>query len=312
MNTRIDVLRPGLFTTIQDGGRWGWQSHGVSVAGPMDPVAFRVANALVGNSRDCAALEVTLTGPTLRFDGPRAVAVSGAVFELFVDDAPVTNAERFVVPRGGTLRFGQRITGARAYLAVAGGFNVPVVLGSRATHTPSRLGGWHGRALASGDELQTGSAMAASPQTSARTPELRTPYASSIRIMPGPDHVDFAGDALTVLTRAAYVVGVDSNRTGFRLGGAPVPRRSADDQLSDVTAIGSLQVPTSGQPILLMADRQTTGGYPRVATVISADIGVAGQAAPGDVLAFELCSATQARAAMVDLERQLAAMEISR
>ncbi len=312
MSGRVDILRPGMFTTIQDTGRWGWQSHGVSVAGPMDPVAFRIANALVGNRRDCAALEVTLTGPTLRFSDARAVAVSGAAFELFVNDLPVPGVQSFTVPRGGTLRFGPRTLGARAYLAVAGGFDVPVVLGSRSTHTPSRLGGYHGRTLAAGDELELGAVTAPPSHVSAPTPNLRTPRSGPIRVMAGPDLLDFADDALTVFTRSEYVVDVDSNRTGFRLNGAPVPRRSADDQLSDVTTIGSVQVPASGRPIVLMADRQTTGGYPRVATVISADIGVAGQAAPGDLLAFERCSAAQARAAMRELERQLAAIEVSR
>ncbi len=158
MSGWVDVLSPGLQTTVQDLGRWGHQSAGVPVAGPMDPFAHRRANALIGNARSAATLELTLVGPQLRFHETRAFAVAGAAFELFVDDVPSPVECAGVVAPGAVLRFGSRASGARAYLAVAGGFDVPVVLGSRATHVPTRTGGWHGRALLRGDTVPLGPA----------------------------------------------------------------------------------------------------------------------------------------------------------
>src|SRR5580765_831205 len=152
----VTIVRPGLLTTIQDRGRWGWQASGVPVAGPMDPRAHRLANALVGNTRDAATFEVTLLGPELEFDDDRAVAVAGAEFALTLDGCSVETHAVFFVGRGSRLKFGQRSRGARAYLAIGGGLAVPPVFGSRATHLVSAMGGFEGRALAASDRIPLG------------------------------------------------------------------------------------------------------------------------------------------------------------
>ncbi|MEQ1913048.1 MAG: biotin-dependent carboxyltransferase family protein [Vicinamibacterales bacterium] len=307
----LEVLAPGLFTTVQDLGRWGHQSSGVPVAGAMDPFAHRLANAIVSNPRDAATLEITLTGPTLAFHVARSFAVSGASFDLFVDDRPVETEGLLEARAGSVLRFGARRAGARAYLAVAGGIDVPLVLGSRATHVPSAMGGCHGRALRKGDRLPLGAARPAATTSYGlpRPLERQTQDVAIVRVMSGPQADRFTPDALDALTASPYQVDSSSNRMGYRLVGPTLGHRHGADIISDATPLGTVQVPASGQPLLLMADRQTTGGYAKIATVISADIGVAGQVAPGGFLHFQACSRADAIAALLVRERRLLALE---
>lgn len=295
----VRVKRAGLLTTVQDRGRWGYQSRGVPVAGPMDLVSLRLANALVGNDEGAAVLEVTLTGPQLDFSDDRLVAVTGAEF----DDVPPALA--FTASPTRPLSFGARIRGARAYVAISGGVDVPVVLGSRATHLPSSMGGFEGRALKAGDELPLGQARAA---RAAKAPR-RDIGSSTLRVLPGPQGDRFVKDALDVLQSASYRVTPESNRVGYRLSGPRLQHVTEADIISDATPMGSIQVPASGEPILLMADRQTTGGYAKIATVISADIPVAGQLAPGDEIRFVVCSPAEALAALRAQEDVLRAVE---
>ena len=309
MSDMIEVISPGLFTTVQDLGRWGHQSSGVPVAGPMDPFAHRLANAIVSNPRDTATLEITLTGPTLAFHVARSFAVSGAWFELFVDDRPVETESLVEARAGSVLRFGTRRVGARAYLAVAGGIDVPLVLGSRATHVPSGMGGCHGRPPRKGDRLALGVPRAATPHVSPRSPEYQAQDMAIVRVMSGPQADRFTADAFDALTASPYRVDSNSNRMGYRLVGPTLHHRHSADIISDATPLGTVQVPASGQPLLLMADRQTTGGYAKIATVISADIGVAGQVAPGDFLHFQACDRSEAVAALLVRERPLLALE---
>lgn len=317
----LRMIAPGMLTTIQDCGRWGWQSRGVPVAGAMDPWSHRVANALVGNEASAATLEVTLVGPAVEFDDERVVAVTGAGFELTLDDRPVAMNAAFVAPMNSRLRFGPRIDGARAYVAVSGGIDLPPVLGSRSTHVTTRMGGLDGRSLRAGDVLplgkmgKRGRESFLSPRSWNRTSALPCPWKTTpvpffkIRVMPGPQVEYFALDALDVLQLAPYVVSAQSDRMGFRLEGQTLAHAGSADFISDATPLGALQVPASGQPILLMADRQTTGGYPKIATVITADIGRAGQLAPGDSISFVVCSQREAIAALVSRERAVMALE---
>jgi antagonist of KipI len=305
-----------MLTTVQDTGRWGFQARGVPVAGPMDPAAHRVANALVGNRRDAALLEITLLGPELEFEDERLVAVAGADFELMLDGRKAPLAAPFTVSAGSRLRFGARRLGARAYLAVSGGIAVAPILGSRATHLVSAMGGLNGRALVAGDRLPLGlrSETALRVATPARvgSAALRDwpsfPHAT-LRVLPGPQADYFSPDALDVLQSLPYVVAQNSDRMGFRLGGPRLTHARGADIISDATPLGVLQVPASGQPILLMADRQTTGGYPKIATVIAADIAVAGQLAPADTISFVVCTPLDAMAALIAQERALMAVE---
>jgi antagonist of KipI len=316
MMPAIRVIAPGLLTTVQDLGRWGWQSRGVPVAGPMDPRAHRLANTLVENPADAAALEVTLLGPALEFEDERIVAVTGAEFEITLDGQPAPMNGAFQVAAGAVVRFGARLRGARAYLGVSGGIAVPPVFGSRATHVPSRMGGLDGRALRAGDVLPLGKRGRESFPSRAFSENAPDPFSlpdgkATVRVLPGPQQDRFAADALEVLQSAAYVVDTRSDRMGFRLHGPKLEHAERAEMLSDATAVGGLQVPLRGEPILLMADRQTTGGYPTLATVISADIGVAGQLAPGDGVSFVVASFGEAMAALIAQERTLMAFESS-
>jgi antagonist of KipI len=305
------VIKPGMLTTVQDCGRWGYQAQGVPVAGPMDPLSHRLANALVGNPRDAATLEVTLLGPELEFMTERVLAICGAEFEVTTDGKAVKSEAAFVAAAGTRLRFGNRRRGARAYLAVAGGVDVPRVLGSRSTHLLTGMGGFEGRALRANDRLPFG--VAPIPQRAAgplADPLITLPGRhATIRVLPGPQLERFAVDALTILQSAPYTIGQQSDRMGFRLEGPHLRHAASADIISDATPLGVLQVPASGQPILLMADRQTTGGYPKIATVISADIPVAAQLAPGDTISFVVCTPREALAALIAQERTLLRLE---
>lgn len=310
----VIILKPGLQTTIQDRGRWGWQAQGVPVAGPMDPCAHRLANALAGNDPGAATLEVTLVGPELEFEDERVIAVAGAEFEVTVDGRSVPPQSAFVVSSGSHLRFGARKKGARAYVAVAGGISVPPILGSRATHLISAMGGIDGRALRAGDRLPLGDPMRARNTMSAQPlmPIVSLPDThATIRVLAGPQQDYFTPDALDVLQSMPYTISQRSDRMGFRLDGPVLTHVRGADIISDATPLGVLQVPASGLPILLMADRQTAGGYPKIATVIAADMSVAGQLGPGDTIAFRVCSLGEALSALIAQERALMAVEAS-
>ena len=315
----ITVIRPGLFTTIQDTGRWGHQDRGVPVAGPMDPASHRIANALVGNSRDAATLEATVVGPELRFERRTDVAIAGADLGASIDGAPMAPNTSRSCEAGAVLRFGGRRDGTRAYIACDGGISVPLVLGSRATHVVSGLGGIEGRALAAGDRLALGAARppigAAQPMDMRRGPSRSAERGGArLRVMRGPQDDLFDEAAFEVLQRSRFTISPQSDRMGYRLAGAHIasgagPPGPAGEMISDATFTGGLQVPPSGAPILLMADRQTTGGYPQIATVITADLPAAGQLVPGDWIEFELCTREEAIAALVAEEGRLRAID---
>jgi antagonist of KipI len=314
MNPRsIHVIRPGLLTTVQDLGRWGFQAEGVPVAGPMDPFSHRLANALVGNPRHAAALEITLIGPELEFESDCVVAIGGAEFVVTLGGVAVPHAQAFKVPSRSRIQFGVRRRGARAYLAVDGGIDVPLVLGSRSTHAPSGIGGWEGRPLHKDDRLPLGESPRRPALPSGSTHAHDTLMEPAVlRVFRGPDDDRFGSDALDALQSAPYAIAADSDRMGFRLQGPELRHVGTADIISDATPAGSVQVPGSGQPILLMADRPTTGGYPRIATVISADIGIAGQRAPGDTVLFRVCNPSDALSALIARENALLAVESGR
>jgi KipI family sensor histidine kinase inhibitor len=310
----ITVLRPGIFTTIQDSGRWGYQHLGVSVSGAMDGLSHRAANAAVGNSRDAATLEATLAGPEVRIEEDTTIAIAGADLQPTVDGSEVRSQTPVRCRAGSLLQFGARRAGARAYIAFEGGVSVPPVLGSRATHVLSGLGGTGGRALKAGDRIPLGVVRAAtraapaSRQVGSGSVPARGGGAR-LRVLPGPQVDHFAEDALDALQRSRYTVSPQSDRMGYRLGGGgPLTRASAADMISDVTFPGGIQVPPSNDPILLMADRQTTGGYPQIAIVITADIPLAAQLAPGDWVEFQLCSRADAISALISQEARLLAL----
>ena len=309
---RVTVLRPGLFTTIQDTGRWGHQGEGVPVGGAMDLTAHRIANALVENAPEAATLEATLIGPELRLEQDTTVAVSGADLSATVDGTSIRLHHAVFCRRGSVVRFGSRRSGARAYIAFDGGIDAPPVLGSRATHVRSGLGGLDGRALAANDQLPLGPPRVASPvriesmlSGLSRRSLLAKADGVRVRVLPGPQDDCFPPQAMERLQRTRFVVASQSDRMGYRLQGGLLPRLDGREMISDATFAGAIQVTSSGEPILLMADRQTIGGYPQLAIVITADLPRAGQLGPGDWIEFELCTVADALEALADQEGAL-------
>jgi biotin-dependent carboxylase-like uncharacterized protein len=269
----------------------------------MDRFSHRVANLLVGNNSECATLEATLVGPTVEFLAGTVFAVAGGEFELWLDGVPVeANMARYA-KTGGTLEFGRRIAGARAYLALAGGIDVPLTLGSRSTDLASGLGG---RLLRVGDHLDVGSAQRRQPALGQSRKIIDLPKGgATLRFLVGPDAFRFSSEAMAVFTQSRYRVGTDSNRMGYRLIGKTLEIANDLPILSSATPSGTIQIPPSGAPILLMADHQTTGGYAKIGTVITVDLAAAGQLAPGDWVTFETCGHGEAVAALIAIEQAL-------
>ena len=306
----IEVAQPGLLTTVQDLGRWGYQKYGVPVCGALDLVSLRIANILVGNHESLAGLEITAAGPSLKFDEDAVIAVTGADLGPQIDSKPAPSWESVHVPGGSTLSFGGPLDGLRGYLAVAGGIDVPMVMSSRSTDIKSGFGGLHGRALQPGDQLPIGPSSIPGKWSSRTLPTSisRQPtYGQTfeIRVVLGPQEGMFTERGIAVLLTSEYTVSTDSDRTGYRLEGPVVRHLRGPDIVSDGSALGSIQVPGSGTPIVLLADRGTTGGYTKVATVISPDIGLLAQAMPGAKVRFAAVSVEEAHDILREQEEMI-------
>ncbi len=295
----LEVVRPGLLTTVQDAGRRGWMRAGVPPSGPMDAPPFAVANRLVGNPPGAAGLEITLSGPVIRFHRAAVVAVCGAEFDLWVDTLPVPMWYAIFVRGGSYLRFGNRQYGARAYLAIAGGITTEPFLGSRATYLKGAFGGLEGRPLRRGDRLPVGGHAIADPVAYAGRswPRERRPAytpAPTLRLVPQSQGLPL--QALTTLCAHPFEATHASDRMGVRLAGPVLPRQKGAPTISDGVVMGSVQVPPDGQPIVMMVDHQTTGGYPKVGAVIQADVPLLAQCLPGDRVRFEAVTRAEAQA----------------
>lgn len=302
----LQVEMGGLLTTVQDAGRTGYQRDGLTPSGPMDPWALAVANLLCGNERGAAALEITLLGPNLRVLAPVRLALTGADLSATVDGLPLAVWQTHTLTPGQTLRFGRRRVGARAYLAVPGGLAVPQVLGSRSTFLRGGFGGVEGRRLQAGDILVGLPTYSAEPGVGLALPPVCTSPAV-LRVLPGPHDACFSEAARTAFFEADYTVSLRADRQGFRLDGPPVP--TLGSILSEAAPFGGVQVPPDGQPLLLMADRQPTGGYPLLGVVISSDLTLAGQLAPGDAVRFWPVTLAEAHRAAWAQERELRVLE---
>lgn len=283
------VLEPGTYTTVQDLGRSGYAQFGVPESGALDAFALEAANRLVGNAPAAAGLEVTQAGLTLRALAPTVIAATGADLGLQINGVDAASWCVQSVGPGDIVRFAERRLGVRAYVAVAGGIDVPLVMGSRSTYVRGRLGGFGGRVLRRGDVLPVG---VPPPEWRRRIglclpPSLRRfGMPQPVRVIPGPQVERFVPLALQRLCNAPYVVTPQSDRMGYRLQGPRLPYVDESDHISDGIAPGSIQVPGDGQPIVLLADRQTTGGYPKIATVISADLDFLAHVWPGELVTF--------------------------
>ncbi len=300
MGACLTVVRPGLFATIQDLGRFGHQELGMPVAGALDPMALRLANALVGNPQGAAGLEIALLGPALRVDAPavRIAAVGPLALTLArEDDAPQPLAPHrsHTLRLGDVLRLGAVDGASVAYLAVAGGFALAPVMGSLSTYVRAGIGPLGGRPLAEGDRLPL--AVEAAPDASdVELPQPPDYGAGPLRVVLGPQEDRFTEAAIGTFLSATYRVGKQADRMGLRLEGPALAHRGSADIPSDGLVTGSIQVPGNGQPILLLNDHQTAGGYAKIATVISADLARAGRLRPGDGLSFQAVTVEEAEA----------------
>jgi biotin-dependent carboxylase-like uncharacterized protein len=302
----IRILEPGPQTTVQDLGRTGQMRYGIPPSGPMDRFAFVVANRLVGNADGVAALECTLVGPRLEVDAPGAVAVTGADMPLTVNGAEVPRWATIALKAGDVVKLGPARAGVRSYLAFSGGLDVPLVLGSRSTYVRGRLGGLDGRALRKGDTLHVLPFGAVRPRRVERRALPEYGSESAIRVVLGPQADRFTDAGIRTLLGSAYEVLPQSDRMGARLAGPRIEHARGHDIISDGIALGSIQVPGDGQPIILLVDRQSTGGYTKVATVCSCDVGRIGQARPGQSLRFQAVAVAEAHRLLRESDAVLA------
>lgn len=298
MKPALKIIAPGVHTTVQGARRIGYQDVGVPGSGPLDPVSFRLANALVDNASDAAALELLLQGPTceVRADAVRLALVGrSAGVEVRPGSAPGIPAGQSVrLTRGEVFRIGSLGDSACAYLAVEGGLDVPPVLGSVSTYVRGAIGGFEGRRLQKGDFVPLRLADAKVRAESALSRALDLGIERPVRIVLGPQADYFTDEAVRTFLSSAYTVSHHSDRMGFRLEGPPLAHAKDYNLVSDGIVPGSIQVPGSGQPIILMADHQTTGGYPKIATVVSADLPLVGRRRPGRPIRFATVDVRQA------------------
>lgn len=306
----IRVEAPGLLTTVQDLGRYGFGPIGVSPAGAADPISVRLGNCLVGNAENTAVLEMTLLGGTFAFPQGAIAALAGSDFGASLDNAEIAFAESFEIRAGQTLRLGSSRSGARCYLCVQGGIAVPAFLESASTHVLSHLGGFDGRPLQKGDVLSIGEFVAPFRKR-AVAPRMRQYLAhrNVLRVTSGPQTDWFSEDSLRTFYLATYRVAEQSSRMGLRLEGAPLPEEMKRPMVTEGVSLGAIQVPSSGLPIILFVDQQTTGGYPKIANVISADLCRVGQLRPRDKIRFEQVTFDEARALLLEQEKVLGSAE---
>lgn len=286
----MKIVIPGMYTTIQDLGRFNFQKSGMPVAGAMDSFSLKVANILVGNNESEACLEVTLMGPEIEFGCSAVIAITGADLSPKVNGADIDMWSSVQLKQGDILSFGAIKSGCRCYIAVAGGIDIPVVMGSKSTYTRGHIGGMEGRQLKAGDELGLGVQGRNRTFKPAKVKNEYIPdYKNEItaRVVLGPQDDYFSDESLKVFLSSEYTVTNEADRMGYRLSGPEIKHKSGADIISDGITMGSVQVPGHGMPIIMMADRQTTGGYTKIATVITPDIDYIGQLKPGDKLRFK-------------------------
>jgi len=302
----IQVQSPGLLTTVQDLGREAFGPLGVSPSGAADAISLRLGNHLVGNAEGAAALEMTLLGGTFLFPHGAIISLTGSDFPATLDGSPLALWTSFEVKPGQTLRVGSTRSGARSYLCVQGGIIVKPFLGSASTHLLSGLGGHQGRPLRKGDALQIGPATASFRKKSITPQALQhlSPR-KALRVTPGPQSDWFPESSRQLFYKSAYRVAEDSNRMGLRLEGQHIAQRSSGEMITEGVSIGAVQIAAGGLPIILFVEQQTTGGYAKIANVISADLHSLGQLRPRDEIRFERVDWDAARALLLEQEQLL-------
>jgi len=290
------ILNPGLFTTIQDLGRFGYLKYGVPISGAMDTFSFVAANLLVANNPNDACLEITLIGPELQALARTQVAITGGLASPKINGQNVPMWETLDVQEGDIISFGKIVKGCRLYFSIRGGVNTPLVLGSRSTYVRGMLGGLNGRQLKTGDIIEVFA-----------KPHLETRLSMSEELMPqftgrfmmhvilGPQSDMFTEKGMQTFLSNSYKVTSEADRMGYRLEGPTIEHKSKAEIISDALLPGAVQVPRGGKPIMIMRDAQTTGGYPKIAVVVSPDVSLLGQARPDDTVEFSRITIKQAR-----------------
>lgn len=287
--TTMKILSPGPLSTLQDAGRFGYMSTGFSPSGAMDTYSMKIANILVGNRPEEGVIEMTMMGMTVTFDADAVIALTGADMQPYRNDEedPLPLYTATQVHKGDVIKMGAAASGMRGYLAVAGGFDLPFVMGSLSTNLKCGLGGYQGRKLKAGDVLPLRETLNLSIIGARQTaPENDYPKSLTVRVVLGPQEDYFTDKGIETFLGSWYTVSGQSDRMGVRLEGNKIENKNGVDIISDGIATGAVQIPASGTPIIMMADRQTTGGYAKIATVISADLKRMAQAAPGTKIHF--------------------------
>jgi antagonist of KipI len=315
----IKVHQPGLLTTIQDLGRFGSQKFGVLVSGAMDPISLRIANLLVGNNEGEGALEITLFGPTLEFETDELIAITGGDLQPAIDGNVAPMWRPILIRKGSVLKFKSAINGCRAYVAFAGGIDVPEVMGSKSTYLRAAIGGLHGRALQKRDVFESGTFNRLSrafvhqlermtthiPWSVNYTEFISFNKTQTIRVLRGAEFKRFDLASQQAFLSSRYTLTAQADRMGYRLEGESLHLSEKFELLSEGVTYGTIQVPSNGKPIILMADRQTTGGYPKIGQVISVDLPCLAQMQPNANMEFKEVSLEQAEIELIMQEQML-------
>ncbi|MFC5591966.1 biotin-dependent carboxyltransferase family protein [Sporosarcina soli] len=313
----VKILHPGLLTTVQDLGRFGSQQFGVIVSGAMDPYSLRIANLLVGNDQGEGALEITLMGPSMQFQQDQLIAITGGNLQATINGERVPLWRPIVVKKGSVLQFKNAVQGCRAYIAFAGGIDVPEVMGSKSTYMRAGIGGYKGRALQKGDVFSCGKMGEQSRSLNREWEDLREhltwtvnynalvnlEQTQTIHVLKGTEFDRFDRASQLALFEGTYTLTSSSDRMGSRLEGPVLSLSETFELLSEGVTYGTIQIPPNGQPIILMADRQTTGGYPKIGQVMTADLPSLAQLRPGAKIRFKEASLEQAENEYMNKER---------
>ncbi|RFU64341.1 biotin-dependent carboxyltransferase family protein [Bacillus sp. V59.32b] len=320
----LTITKPGLLTSIQDLGRYGFQKFGVIASGVMDPLSHRIANLLVGNQESAPTMEITLIGPAIEFKEDALISICGGDLSPVIDGKPVRMWRSVFVKKGSTLQFGKCRSGCRAYLALAGGYAVKSIMGSKSTYLRAEMGGFNGRALQAGDQVSfkpPGDLSAKiiqyikkdlSPDTFVQSEwsvasDLIPNHANStsIRVIKGLQFDLFTEESQDTLFKDLFEISSQSDRMGYRLKGPTLSLDTPQEMISEAVNFGTIQVPSDGNPIILLADRQTTGGYPKIGQVTTVDLPLLAQAKPGDRIRFAELSHEDAESLYLERETQI-------
>lgn len=319
----IEIIKPGMLATVQDLGRVGYQRFGVNCNGAMDESSARVANILVGNNEHEAVIELTLFGSALKFTSTHLISICGGDMNPYVNNQPVDMWQPIIVSEGSSLTFAQYRAGCRVYIAIAGGIDIPKVLGSYSTSLRAKVGGYEGRALKAGDVLHIKKIQSTSlsyklwtkiegqERLSFHAQHFAPAYEDvvTVRYVKGPDFAQLTEHSQKQWATSVWKIDAQSDRMGYRLQGEQLEWEEREEKISEGVVHGTVQLPANGQPIVLLADRQTIGGYPKIAVIISKDISLLGQLKPGQKIAFVEVSLTEAEQLYIAYEQDIAILK---